>query len=152
MRISNQGGLGAAIALVAVTALSGCSTSQDPLTQAALQGEPFTIADVVGDSVEKAYVFCQYTTPELGEDLGFQADDFFSMDDNPQAWETHTGIGTLVQDGSSQVEWFDPREVSACEGTIQSGTEVDPRQQITVQKETREFADGKSAEVAVLSY
>ncbi|SQG63972.1 Uncharacterised protein [Corynebacterium renale] len=140
------------IAITCLLATAGCGTQVTPLTQAALDGEPFTVEQVLGDSVASAYAFCPYASKELGEQLGFNADDFYGIDDNPQAWETETGIGVLFEDGSSQVEWFDPREVSACEGRMQTGTEIDAGSPITVHKESREFANGTTSEVAVLKY
>lgn len=140
------------IAITCLLATAGCGTQVTPLTQAALEGEPFTVEQALGDSVASAYVFCPYTSKELGEQLGFNADDFYGIDDNPHAWETETGIGVLFEDGSSQMEWFDPREVSACEGRMQTGTEIDPRAPITVSMETREFDGGKSSDVALLHY
>lgn len=140
------------IAITCVLATAGCGTQEMPLTQAALDGEAFTVEQVLDSSVERAYVFCPYTSKEFGEQLGFNPDDFHGINDNPQAWETETGIGVLFEDGSSQVEWFDPREVNACPDATQSGTEIAADSPISVSLETREFANGKTSEVAVLKY
>ena len=137
--------------LAALSVVSACSR-QSPLEEAALAGEPFTLDRVLGGEVAKAYAFCEYTDKNVGAGLGFDPDDFFSMDDNYSAWETHTGIGVRYSDGRDpEVEWFDPRSVDACPEGKASGEEIDPRAEIGVNKQEREF-NAKTHEVAVLSY
>lgn len=141
------------IVLLGPLALAGCTSQQPPLAAAALQSSTFTLNGVFGGDVERAYAFCKYSSKEVGEGLGFDPDDFFAVDDNPQKWETYTGIGVIYSDDRDPyVEWFDPSVIDACPGTIQPGTEIDPNSPIQVEKQTIEFAREGDKEVAVLKY
>lgn len=141
------------IVLLAPLVAAGCASHQPALAEAALQGSTFALNDVFGGEVDRAYAFCKYTPREVGEGLGFEPDDLFGIDDNPQKWETYTGIGVTYSDGRDPyVEWFDPRVIDACPGTTQPGTEIDPNVQIHVEKQTVEFSGEGKKDVAVLRY
>ena len=139
------------LACVAALALplASCSRSEDlGIGAAAHDGEPFTIAEAVGDGVERAYVFCPYTDKSTGAELGFDPDDFFAIDDNSYAWETYTGIGVIFDDGREPaVEWFDPTDIDAC--SEYSGP-LDIHTPITPVAEQRQFTDDNTAEVITL--
>ena len=102
------------LAAAGVLALSGCGAhgSDLGLQQAALAGD-FTVADVVGPGVERAFVFCPYTDKGEAERLGFDAGDVPGIDDNYRVWETASGIGVIAA-GRAKIEWFDPRRVDGC--------------------------------------
>ena len=101
-------------AVASVFALAGCGAqgTEMGLQDAALAGD-FTVADVAGPGVERAYVFCPYTDKAEAQRLGFTPDDVPGIDGDVQAWETASGIG-VIADGRADIEWFDPRNVDAC--------------------------------------
>lgn len=154
MRIQRSCGA-AAIAVTAAAVLSSCvSTPGDHLglQPAALERESFAIADVVSGA-GRAYVFCPYGSREDAARLGFDPDDVPSIDDNYRAWETASGIGVIFADGREPaIEWFDPLKVDACAPPVDSGEPLDPFAVVRVEREMREFADGREAEIAVLRY
>ncbi|OIR46103.1 hypothetical protein [Corynebacterium sp. NML130628] len=132
----------AALALGCV-ALAGCSTGKSTdlgFAAAAQDGTPFTVSQVVGDSAERAYLFCPYTDKAQAEALGFDPDDVYSINDNAQRWETWTGIGVIFSDDRTPaVEWFDPSIIDACPGAT-TGDELDVNAPITPTVEPVEFA------------
>ena len=141
------------IAVVAsVFALVGCGAhgTEMGLQDAALAGD-FTVADVAGPGVERAYVFCPYTDKAEAQRLGFDPDSVPGIDDNSQAWETASGIGVIVGD-RAEIEWFDPRKVDACGPGVKPYQEIDPAAPVQTATESREFADGETAEVTVLRF
>lgn len=115
------------LAIAGVFALAGCAAHGTDLGfQAAVEsGEDFTISEVVGPDVERAYVFCPYSSKEEAEQLGFNPDDVPGIDDDYQAWETASGIG-VISANRAEIEWFDPSEVDACEPGSGPIEEVDP--------------------------
>ncbi len=121
------------LAIAGVFALAGCAAHGTDLGfQAAVEsGEDFTIDEVVGPDVERAYVFCPYSSKEEAEDLGFNPDDVPGIDDDYQAWETASGIGVISAD-RAEIEWFDPSEIFACESGSSSIEEVDPAATVRV--------------------
>lgn len=140
------------LAAAGVLALSGCGAhgSDLGLQQAALAGE-FTVADVVGPGVERAFVFCPYTDKGEAERLGFDAGDVTGIDDNYRTWETASGIGVIAA-GRAEIEWFDPLRVDACGPGVEPYGEIDPAASVRGDTETRTYADGTTAEVTVLRY
>ena len=139
-------------AVASVLALAGCGAhgTELGLEDAALAGD-FTVADVAGPDVERAYVFCPYTDKAEAQRLGFDPDSVPGIDDNSQAWETASGIGVVYQD-SAEIEWFDPRKVDACSPGVEPYQEIDPAATVRTATESREFADGETAEVTVLRF
>lgn len=139
-------------AAASVFALAGCGAhgTELGLEDAALAGD-FTVADVVGPGVERAFVFCPYMDKAEAERLGFDPDDVPGIDDDLQAWETASGIGVIAA-GRAEIEWFDPRRVDACWPGVKPYEEIDPAARVHGVAETREYADGTSAEVTVLRY
>ena len=139
-------------AVASVLALAGCGAhgAELGLEDAALAGD-FTVADVAGPDVERAYVFCPYTDKAEAQRLGFDPDSVPGIDDNSQAWETASGIGVVYQD-SAEIEWFDPRKVDACSPGVEPYQEIDPAATVRTATESREFADGETAEVTVLRF
>ena len=139
-------------AVASVLALAGCGAhgTELGLMDAALAGD-FTVADVAGPDVERAYVFCPYTDRAEAQRLGFDPGDVPGIDDNSQAWETASGIGVVYQD-SAEIEWFDPRKVDACSPGVEPYQEIDPAATVRTATESREFADGETAEVTVLRF
>lgn len=140
------------LAAAGVLALSGCGArgSDLGLQQAALAGD-LAVADVVGPGVERAFVFCPYTDKGEAERLGFDAGDVPGIDDNLRVWETASGIGVIAA-GRAEIEWFDPRRVDGCGPGVKPYEEIDPAARVHGVAETREYADGTSAEVTVLRY
>lgn len=139
-------------AAASVFALAGCGAhgTEMGLQDAALAGD-FTVADVAGPGVERAYVFCPYTDKAEAQRLGFDPGDVPGIDDNPQAWETASGIG-VIAGGRAEIEWFDPRKVDACGPGVEPYQEVDPATTVRGSAETREYAGGETAEVTVLRF
>ena len=113
-------------ALASLFVLAGCGAhgTELGLEDAALAGD-FTVADVAGPDVERAYVFCPYTDKAEAQRLGFDPGDVPGIDDNSQAWETASGIG-VISSGSAEIEWFDPRKVDACGPGVEPYQEIDP--------------------------
>lgn len=140
----------AAVASVFVLAGCGAHGTELGLMDAALAGD-FTVADVAGPDVERAYVFCPYTDRAEAQRLGFDPDDVPGIDDNTQAWETASGIG-VIAGGRAEIEWFDPRKVDACGPGVEPYQEIDPAATVRGSAETREFAGGETAEVTVLRF
>ena len=140
----------AAVASVFVLAGCGAHGTELGLMDAALAGD-FTVADVAGPDVERAYVFCPYTDRAEAQRLGFDPGDVPGIDDNSQAWETASGIGVVYQD-SAEIEWLDPRKVDACSPGVEPYQEIDPAAPVHTATESREFADGETAEVTVLRF
>lgn len=140
------------IATASVFALAGCGAhgTEMGLQDAALVGD-FTVADVAGPDVERAYVFCPYTDKAEAQRLGFDPDDVPGIDDDSQAWETASGIGVIAGD-RAEIEWFDPRKVDACGAGAEAYGEIDPAATVRTATESREFADGETAEVTVLRF
>lgn len=139
-------------AAASVLALPGCGAhgTELGLQDAALAGD-FTVADVAGPDVERAYVFCPYTDKAEAQSLGFDPDDVPGIDDDLQAWETASGIG-VIAGGRAEIEWFDPRKVDACGPGVEAYGEIDPAAPVRGTAETREYAGGETAEVTVLRY
>ena len=139
-------------AAASVFALAGCGAhgTEMGLEDAALAGD-FTVADVAGPDVERAYVFCPYTVKAEAQRLGFDPDDVPGIDDDVQAWETASGIG-VIAGGRAEIEWFDPRKVDACGTGVEPYPEIDPAAPVRTATESREFADGETAEVTVLRF
>ena len=139
-------------AAASVFALAGCGAhgTEMGLEDAALAGD-FTVADVAGPDVERAYVFCPYTVKAEAQRLGFDPDDVPGIDDDVQAWETASGIG-VIAGGRAEIEWFDPRKVDACGLEVEPYQEIDPAATVRTATESREFADGETAEVTVLRF
>ena len=141
------------LAVVAsVFTLAGCGAhgTEMGLQDAALAGD-FTVADVAGADVERAYVFCPYTDKAEAQRLGFNPDDVPGIDGDVQAWETASGIG-VIADGRADIEWFDPRRVDACDPGVTPYQEIDPAETVRGSVETREYAGGETAEVTVLRF
>lgn len=141
------------LAVVAsVFALAGCGAhgTEMGLQDAALAGD-FTVADVAGPGVERAYVFCPYTVKAEAQRLGFDPRDVPGIDDNVQAWETASGIGVIAGD-RAEIEWFDPRKVDACGPGVTPYQEIDPAATVHGSVEPREYANGDTAEVTVLRF
>ena len=141
------------LAVVAsVFALAGCGAhgTEMGLQDAALAGD-FTVADVAGADVERAYVFCPYTDKAEAQRLGFDPSDVPGIDGDVQAWETASGIG-VIADGRADIEWFDPRRVDACDPGVTPYQEIDPAETVRGSVETREYAGGETAEVTVLRF
>ena len=140
------------LAAASVLVLAGCGAhgTELGLEDAALAGD-FTVADVAGPDVERAYVFCPYTVKAEAQRLGFDPDDVPGIDDDVQAWETASGIG-VIAGGSAEIEWFDPREVDACGLEVEPYQEIDPAATVRGSAETREYAGGETAEVTVLRF
>ena len=140
------------IAIASVFALAGCGAhgTEMGLQDAALAGD-FTVADVAGPEVERAYVFCPYTEKDVAQRLGFDPGDVPGIDDNVQAWETASGIG-VIAGGRAEIEWFDPRKVDACGLEVEPYQEIDPAATVRGSAETREYAGGETAEVTVLRF
>lgn len=138
--------------VVSVFALAGCGEhgTEMGLEDAALAGD-FTVADVAGPDVERAYVFCPYTDKAEAERLGFDPGDVPGIDDDLQAWETASGIG-VIAGGRAEIEWFDPRKVDACGQGVKPYQEIDPAATVRGTAETREYAGGETAEVTVLRF
>lgn len=132
-------------AVVAITVcaafLSGCiADSRGEIADAVHEQASFTLAEVVDKPVKEAYVFCQYTNPEDGVARGFDEGDFFGVRNNPQAWETSTGIGLLFEDGTKpRVEWFDATDINACPESSDPLRQLDPDQTITVRDIPMDF-------------
>ena len=139
-------------AAVSVFALAGCGAhgTEMGLQDAALAGD-FTVADVAGPGVERAYVFCPYTDKAEAQRLGFDPGDVPGIDDDFKAWETASGIG-VIADGRAEIEWFDPRKVDACGPGVEPYQEIDPAATVRGTAETREYAGGETAEVTVLRF
>ena len=139
-------------AVASVFALAGCGAhgTEMGLQDAALAGD-FTVADVAGSEVERAYVFCPYTDKAEAQRLGFDPGDVPGIDDNSQAWETASGIGVITGD-RAEIEWFDPRKVDACGRGVEPYQEIDPAATVRGSAETREYAGGETAEVTVLRF
>jgi len=139
-------------AVASVFALAGCGAhgTEMGLQDAALAGD-FTVADVAGPDVERAYVFCPYTEKDVAQRLGFDPGDVPGIDDNPQAWETASGIG-VIAGGRAEIEWFNPRKVDACGPGVEPYQEIDPAATVHGSAETREYAGGETAEVTVLRF
>lgn len=139
-------------AVASVFALAGCGAhgTELGLEDAALAGD-FTVADVAGPDVERAYVFCPYTDKAEAQRLGFDPDSVPGIDDSSQAWETASGIG-VIAGGRAEIEWFDPRAVDACGPGVEPYQEIDPAAPVHTATESREFADGETAEVTVLRF
>ena len=139
-------------AAASVFALAGCGAhgTEMGLQDAALAGD-FTVADVAGPEVERAYVFCPYTEKDVAQRLGFDPGDVPGIDDNVQAWETASGIG-VIAGGRAEIEWFDPRKVDACGLEVEPYQEIDPAATVRGSAETREYAGGETAEVTVLRF
>lgn len=139
-------------AVASVFALAGCGAhgAELGLEDAALAGD-FTVADVAGPDVERAYVFCPYTDKAEAQRLGFDPDDVPGIDDNTQAWETASGIG-VIAGGRAEIEWFDPRKVDACGPGVEPYQEIDPAATVRGSAETREYGGGETAEVTVLRF
>ena len=139
-------------ALASLFVLAGCGAhgTELGLEDAALAGD-FTVADVAGPDVERAYVFCPYTDKAEAQRLGFDPGDVPGIDDNAQAWETASGIGVIAH-GRAEFEWFDPRKVDACGPGVEAYGEIDPAAPVQTATESREFADGETAEVTVLRF
>ncbi|MBF4547796.1 hypothetical protein IRY31_06875 [Corynebacterium afermentans subsp. lipophilum] len=140
----------AAVASVFVLAGCGAHGAELGLEDAALAGD-FTVADVAGPDVERAYVFCPYTDKAEAQRLGFDPDDVPGIDDNTQAWETASGIG-VIAGGRAEIEWFDPRKVDACGPGVEPYQEIDPAATVRGSAETREYGGGETAEVTVLRF
>lgn len=123
------------LAIVGVFALGGCAAHGTDLglQEAAESGEDFTIAEVVGPDVERAYVFCPYSSKEEAEQLGFNPDDVPGIDDDYQAWETASGIG-VISANRAEIEWFDPSEIFACEPGSSPIEEVDPTATVRIDR------------------
>ena len=140
------------LAAAGVLALSGCGAhgSDLGLQQAALAGD-FTVADVVGPGVERAFVFCPYTDKAEAERLGFDPGDVPGIDDDVKAWETASGIG-VIAGGRAEIEWFDPRKVDACGQGVEAYQEIDPAAPVRTSTESREYAGGETVEVTVLRF
>ena len=140
------------ITAASVLALAGCGAhgTELGLEDAALAGD-FTVADVAGADVERAYVFCPYSDKAEAQRLGFDPGDVPGIDDNSQAWETASGIGVITGD-RAEIEWFDPRRVDACGAGAEAYGEIDPAATVRTATESREFADGETAEVTVLRF
>ena len=140
------------ITAASVLALAGCGAhgTEMGLEDAALAGD-FTVADVAGPDVERAYVFCPYTVKAEAQRLGFDPDDVPGIDDDVQAWETASGIG-VIAGGRAEIEWFDPRKVDACSPGVEPYQEIDPAATVRGSAETREYGDGETAEVTVLRF
>ena len=141
------------LAVVAsVFALAGCGAhgTEMGLQDAALAGD-FTVADVAGADVERAYVFCPYTDKAEAQRLGFDPSDVPGIDGNVQAWETASGIGVIAGD-RAEIEWFDPRKVDACGPGVTPYQEIDPAATVHGSVEPREYANGDTAEVTVLRF
>lgn len=139
-------------AVVSVFALAGCGArgTEMGLQDAALAGD-FTVADVAGPGVERAYVFCPYTDKAEAQRLGFDPSDVPGIDDDVMAWETASGIG-VIAGGRAEIEWFDPRKVDACGPRVEPYQEIDPAATVRGTAETREYAGGETAEVTVLRF
>lgn len=139
-------------AAASVFALAGCGAQATAmgLQDAALAGD-FTVADVAGPRVERAYVFCPYTDKAEAQRLGFDPGDVPGIDGNSQAWETASGIG-VVAGGRAEIEWFDPRKVDACGPGVEPYQEIDPAATVRGSVETREYASGETVEVTVLRF
>lgn len=139
-------------AVASVFALAGCGAhgTELGLEDAALAGD-FTVADVAGADVERAYVFCPYSDKAEAQRLGFDPGDVPGIDDNSQAWETASGIG-VIAGGRAEIEWFNPRKVDACGPGVEPYQEIDPAAMVRTATESREFADGETAEVTVLRF
>lgn len=140
------------LAVASVFVLAGCGAhgTEMGLQDAALAGD-FTVADVAGPDVERAYVFCPYTVKDEAQRLGFDPGDVPGIDDNSQAWETASGIG-VIAGGRAEIEWFDPRKVDACGPGVEPYQEIDPAATVRGSAETREYAGGETAEVTVLRF
>ena len=140
------------ITAASVFVLAGCGAhgAELGLEDAAL-AEDFTVADVAGPEVERAYVFCPYTEKDVAQRLGFDPGDVPGIDDNVQAWETASGIG-VIAGGRAEIEWFDPRKVDACGLEVEPYQEIDPAATVRGSAETREYAGGETAEVTVLRF
>lgn len=139
-------------AVASVFALAGCGAhgTEMGLQDAALAGD-FTVADVAGPGVERAYVFCPYTDKAEAQRLGFNPDDVPGIDGDVRAWETASGIG-VIADGRANIEWFDPRNVDACGPGVTPYQEFDPSARVRTATESREYAGGETAEVTVLRF
>lgn len=139
-------------AAASVFALAGCGAHGTVmgLQDAALAGD-FTVAEVAGADVERAYVFCPYTVKAEAQRLGFDPSDVPGIDDNVQAWETASGIGVIAGD-RAEIEWFDPRRVDACDPGVTPYQEIDPAATVRTATEHREYAGGETAEVTVLRF
>ena len=139
-------------AAASVFALAGCGAHGTVmgLQDAALAGD-FTVAEVAGADVERAYVFCPYTVKAEAQRLGFDPSDVPGIDDNVQAWETASGIGVIAGD-RAEIEWFDPRRVDACDPGVTPYQEIDPAATVHGSVESREYANGETAEVTVLRF
>ena len=139
-------------AAASVFALAGCGAhgTEMGLEDAALAGD-FTVADVAGPDVERAYVFCPYTVKAEAQRLGFDPDDVPGIDDDVQAWETASGIG-VIAGGRAEIEWFDPRKVDACGLEVEPYQEIDPAATVRGSAETSEYGGGETAEVTVLRF
>ena len=140
----------AAVASVFVLAGCGAHGTEMGLQDAALAGD-FTVVDVAGSEVERAYVFCPYTDKAEAQRLGFDPGDVPGIEDNSQAWETASGIG-VIAGGRAEIEWFDPRKVDACGQGVEPYQEIDPAATVRGSAETREYAGGETAEVTVLRF
>ena len=140
------------LAAASVLVLAGCGEhgTEMGLEDAALAGD-FTVADVAGPDVERAYVFCPYTDKAEAQRLGFDPEDVPGIHDNSQAWETASGIG-VIAGGRAEIEWFDPRKVDACGPGVEPYQEIDPAAAVRGSAENREYAGGETAEVTVLRF
>ena len=73
-------------------------------------------------------------------------------------WILLNGVG-MIGDGfkgiagdRAEIEWFDPREVDACGPGVEPYQEIGPAATVHTATESREFADGETAEVTVLRF
>lgn len=143
--------LSAGMVLSAGFSLTGCMQPESHIIQDVVQSNSsFTLSEITDQAISRAYVICGYSNTQKLVELGFDPDDLYSIDRNPYAWETETGIGFFYgEEESSYVEWFAPREIDACPGKIQSETEIEPHGVIEITKEIRQ-PNGTDIEVYVL--
>lgn len=132
--------------------LVACGTDAAPLAEAIRSHDSFTLAQVAEHPVEKAYVFCPYSSPELAEERGFKASDIPSEFGSSYSREFSSGIGLIYSDGTeAAIEWFDHTEIEACAAGYKE--ELDPNSLITVVEVQRKFTNPDAEKtVRVLKY
>ncbi|MFV8382385.1 hypothetical protein [Corynebacterium hindlerae] len=147
-------GASAAIALVVVAGFVDVSLRQSPFETAISKSDHIVLSEVSKKKIDKAYVICPYAEQESFTKLGFHEKDIYSIRNNSQAWETHSGLALKYDSGDTDVVYFRPTKIDACPGKLAGNPpEVDPNATIRVDEVTKKFANpDREATVRVLRY
>lgn len=142
-------GLVILLAIIAISTFITVSHSQTSYSDEISKSNHIVLSEVSKKKIDKAYVICPYADQLSFTKLGFREKDIYSIQNNYQAWETHSGLALKYEDGETEVVYFNPTKIDACPGNPKgSPPEIDPDATIRIDEMTKKFAN-PDREVAI---